>query len=144
MIDPRQRFLMELARNPAARISEPPAGEQWREAAGEIRSCGDTVTLYLEVKEDTISGARYRAAACALSLASAELLCRTVIGLNVAEAHRLLERWHNYLSGESDESPEDPGALDRLAIVREFPARKGCVLLPLDCATRLLDSVGCP
>lgn len=131
---------MELARSPGARVSEPPSGDSWYSAGKEIRSCGDTLTLYLREREGRISEARYSGAACALALASAELLCRTLEGLTESEASTLINEWHAYLTGEGDLPPEEPSSLESLSIVREYPARRGCVLLAFDCARTALDT----
>ena len=142
MIDERQRRLMELARRGERHLPQPPAGEGWISGHREIRSCGDAVTLHLQLREGRILDARYTGDGCALSLASAELIAEALAGREPAAAQELLSSVWALLNRSSDDkevaaAPE----IEDLAVVLEYPARKGCVLLAVEAALDALSAV---
>lgn len=145
-MDPRQRRLMELARSGQHRVDEGPEGDAWSLGHAAIRSCGDAITIYVELREDRIGDVRYNGVGCILSLASAETVARTVSGLQREEARELLQKTYSYLSNEPSQretASTDAEPLreefEDLSVVREFPARKGCVLLALEAALSVLN-----
>lgn len=145
MIDERQKRLMEVSRSPVLRLEEAPRGAGWRHGAGEIRSCGDRITVHLRVENDRVAEARYQGVGCALALASAELLCTALAGRPRVEARRVVSRWQSYLAGEDDRDVAGSEAmLEPLSVVRSYPARKSCVLLAFDCAREALASAPDP
>lgn len=109
---------MEVAREPHYRVEKAPHGSDWRHGSGEIRSCGDRITLHIRLLEDQVVEARYEGIGCALALASAELLCRALLGLSQEAAKARVAAWQAYLAGDA-ETPEfseqaaRPGGTDR-------------------------------
>jgi len=93
--------------------------------------CGDQLTLYLQVADDTVTDIAFKGAGCAISQASASLMTMAVKGLPQAEALALFGRVHTMLTTESqgDAPPADVGKLAALAGVWEYPMRVKCATL---------------
>ena len=114
---------------------------------GDNPTCGDTVTLYLKIADQTLHQLSFQGAGCAICCASADMLCEAVHGLPTAEARKLYTAVHNMLTVESGQEQvhlrtaesycEDLGALIG---VRKFPLRVKCALL----AWRALENMLAP
>ena len=91
--------------------------------------CGDRLTLYLTLENDTIKDAAFQGQGCAISKASASLMTDAIKGKTVAEARDLFEHFHAMITSDTDTQQEDMGKLSVLAGVREFPTRIKCASL---------------
>ena len=76
--------------------------------------CGDEVTIFLSIADDTVADASFEGRGCAISQASASMMMEEIIGMPVDE----LKQW-----GKED-------VLDLLGI-EIGPVRLKCALLPL-------------
>ena len=83
-------------------------------------SCGDEITLQLEVKDGKIQNVKFSGSGCVMSLVSSSLLTDKIKGMELEEAKKL--------------SKED--ILDLLKI-KINPSRMKCVLLPLENIRRI-------
>ncbi|PKL36424.1 SUF system NifU family Fe-S cluster assembly protein [Candidatus Peregrinibacteria bacterium HGW-Peregrinibacteria-1] len=72
--NPRNKTLLETANKTATEFNS---------------TCGDKITIYLEVADDKIIQARYQGDGCAISQASTSMLTEKLIGLSVKEAQEL-------------------------------------------------------
>ena len=90
--------------------------------------CGDQITLQLEIKDNTIANMGFQGQGCAISMASASLMCESLIGKSIKDAENAFELFHGLLTTES-EPDERLGKLAVLSGVREFPARVKCATL---------------
>ena len=95
--------------------------------------CGDKLTIYLRLVDGVIADVRFEGTGCAISTASASLMCEALKGKSAEEAEALFVRFHALLT-EADEKlaahqGEALGKLQVLAGVREFPARIKCATL---------------
>jgi len=91
--------------------------------------CGDQLTLYLKMNNDTIEDIGFEGAGCAISKASASIMTDTVKGKTAAEAEALFEQVHDMLTGTENLDEEKLGKLAVLSGVREFPSRIKCASL---------------
>jgi len=91
--------------------------------------CGDRLTLYLKVANDTIEDVSFEGAGCAISKASASMMTDELKGRTIAEADALFARFHRMVTTPPDQQVEDMGKLSSLAGVREFPVRVKCASL---------------
>ena len=93
--------------------------------------CGDRLTLYLNVHDDAIRGARFEGTGCAISVASASLLAETVEGMTTDDALALSCALNQRLkSANGHVAPGiDLGRLRALEGVRDFPSRIKCATL---------------
>lgn len=96
--------------------------------------CGDLIDLQLRV-DDSGSVDRVYALSegCSIIQASASMMSEAVKGLDLADIASLSSRFRSFLrasSGERSEEPETLGELYALGVVRQYPVRIKCALLP--------------
>ena len=110
-----------------------------REAEGYNPLCGDRVTIFLQIEDDTVQDVCFEGNGCAISLASASLMTEFLKGKSVDEARAVFGRFHDAMTGED---AQDMASLDKLAVlsgVREFPMRVKCATLAWHTFTAALD-----
>ncbi|MEO6886997.1 MAG: Fe-S cluster assembly sulfur transfer protein SufU [Jatrophihabitantaceae bacterium] len=99
--------------------------------------CGDQLTLYLTLDDDTISAIGFEGAGCAISQASASLMTDAMKGLSREQALALFTRVHTMLTVAPD-GPEDAGGSEpaagvgkmvALSGIWEYPTRVKCASL---------------
>ena len=97
--------------------------------------CGDLIDLQLRLDDGgTVDGVYANSEGCSIIQASASLMSEAVRGKTAEEMADLSTRFKAFLrdrSGDaSSEPPEDLGDLGALGVVREYPVRIKCALLP--------------
>ncbi len=102
-----------------------------REASGNNPICGDKLTVYVNVDDDTIVDVGFEGSGCAISKASSSLMTAAVKGKTIEEAQELFRHFHGMVTG-SDKDPDTKrlGKLAAFGGVRQFPARVKCASLP--------------
>ncbi|MGZ4031922.1 MAG: Fe-S cluster assembly sulfur transfer protein SufU [Tumebacillaceae bacterium] len=91
-------------------------------------TCGDDVTLYLDVRDGVVERAHFEGVGCSISMSSASMLTEAVTGLPVADALQLNEEFRQLVKGQ-DVVSDRLGDLEVLAGVAQFPARIKCATL---------------
>lgn len=94
-------------------------------------SCGDELVLYLKVDEKgVISDASFDGDGCAISQASADIMCDLIIGKEKSEALRLSEIFLRMITRkiteEEKEELEEAGILEDIS---HMPSRVKCAVL---------------
>lgn len=101
-------------------------------------SCGDDITLELDIRDGVIKGGSFTGSGCAVSQASADIMLELIIGKTVEEAKHYQELFMKMISGEINEDEleelEEAGALQSVA---KMPARVKCAVL----SWRTLDAM---
>jgi nitrogen fixation NifU-like protein len=98
-------------------------------ALGHNPLCGDSLSVTLRVRDQTLSELRFNGQGCAISVASASLMSEAVTGKSLEEIAALYQDVHGLLT-DGQYAPRRPlGKLMALAGVREFPARVKCASL---------------
>ena len=93
-------------------------------------SCGDDINLQLRVKDGVIEDASFNGSGCAVSQASADMMCDLVIGQSESEALRLADIFMGMIKGTaSDEEKEELDEAASLEDVAHMPARVKCATL---------------
>jgi nitrogen fixation NifU-like protein len=100
-----------------------------RKAEGCNPLCGDRLTVYLQVENDTITDVAFQGSGCAISKASASLMTESVKGKSVSDAAVLFRRFQQMITASPDSPVDRLGKLDALAGVRQFPIRVKCATL---------------
>lgn len=100
-----------------------------RTAVGDNPLCGDRITVYLDLEDDSVRDVGFEGAGCAISTASASMMTELVKGRSREEVKRLFESFHGVVTGEVEAEPEALGKLAVFAGVREFPLRVKCATL---------------
>ena len=93
-------------------------------------SCGDDINLQLLIKDGVIEDAAFNGSGCAVSQASADMMCDLVIGKTQDEALRLSEIFMGMIRGTATE--EEKAELDEAASLEDIahmPARVKCATL---------------
>ncbi len=103
-------------------------------ADGHNPLCGDKLTVYLKITNDTIEDISFVGAGCAISTASASMMTETLKGKKIAEVAPLFENFHSLVTAPMDTQADEARmeALGKLAVfsgVREFPVRVKCATL---------------
>ncbi len=111
-----------------------------RKGEGYNPLCGDEVTVYARLESDTLVDLRFSGQGCALSRASASLMCEHLKGMSKDRAGQEIERIITLLS-EPNPASDRTGLGDLVALtgVHKFPARVKCVTL---CWHALEDALG--
>ncbi len=88
--------------------------------------CGDQITISLRVTEGLVQEVKFQGHGCAISKASASLMCDAIQGLSVVEVARLFKKFHAQLTGGPK---HDLGKLSALSTVQAYPMRVKCATL---------------
>jgi nitrogen fixation NifU-like protein len=128
-----QGIILDHNKRPRSRVL--PADPD-RRAEGLNPLCGDEVTLGLKLNGDLITEIGFESQGCAISTASASLLCERIKGKTTAEAIHEARRLVELLSQKEEPDPFNSEVMDELGDVvallgvRRFPARLKCATLP--------------
>lgn len=111
---------------------------------GHNPSCGDEITLELEVSDGTIKDAAFSGAGCAISQASTDMMIELMRGKTVDEARRLAELFIKMIQGEvTDDAELDE--LDEAAALKNIstmPARVKCATLAWHTLDTAVEKLG--
>ena len=95
--------------------------------------CGDELTLYLQVENNTIKDIKLTAKGCSINTASGSMMSEAVVGKSLAEAQAIIESFKQMMleSLSTDVSlPENMEELESLQGVKKYPVRIKCAILP--------------
>jgi nitrogen fixation NifU-like protein len=92
-------------------------------------SCGDEISMQVEMDKGVLKEVHVNCRGCAISVASGSMLAETVKGKSFEEVEKLAEIVRKMLKGEPADIPDEFGDLDALKGVRQFPVRVKCALL---------------
>lgn len=90
--------------------------------------CGDKLTVMVSQKDNVIHDIKFQGSGCAISMASASLMCESMKGKTCDEAKTLFEHFHALVT-RGEISGDTLGKLAVFAGVFEFPARVKCASL---------------
>lgn len=126
-----QELIVEHQKNPR-NYGKPNA--YTHEAEGFNPSCGDSVTVYLDVAENTVQHAWFEGEGCAISQAAASILTEVARGKTIAELRDLHEQFVAMLQG--GDAPASLGDLAVFQGVAKVPARVKCAALAFSAVRR--------
>jgi nitrogen fixation NifU-like protein len=99
-------------------------------AKGKNALCGDQITVYLNIIDNTITDIKFDGQGCAICMASSSLMAEHLFGKSVEAASALFETFHRLITEQGFELCDDSlGKLVILSGVREYPARVKCATL---------------
>jgi nitrogen fixation NifU-like protein len=102
-----------------------------RRAEGANPLCGDHVTVFLRIENDTIADISFQGEGCAIAKASASMMTAAVKGKTLSDAAATFRQFHQMITGGQDPC-FDLEALGKLAAfsgVSAFPVRVKCASL---------------
>lgn len=126
-----QQVILDHSRNPRHYCKDTSVlGDGVQECYNPL--CGDKVQLHITEEAGKISKVQFSGAGCALSIASASLMCEALVGRNTQDVVAVMEWFHTRLQadneeGEQLEPPQGAGKLTLLFSVKRFPMRVKCV-----------------
>lgn len=130
-----QELILDHGKRPRG---EGPLATATHEATAHNALCGDRVTVRMRIAADGRIEVRFEAKGCLISRASASLMTEVLTGRSTTDAVALANAIDALVN--DDPPPEDVGSLEPLRAVREFPARKACVVLAWDALRQALAS----
>jgi nitrogen fixation protein NifU and related proteins len=94
-------------------------------------SCGDEVTLRVELDGDVVTSVTHESLGCSISQAATSVMSDLVIGKPVAEGMATYEKFLELMQGRGQVQPDEEVLEDGVAFagVAQFPARVKCALL---------------
>lgn len=94
-------------------------------------SCGDEVTLNLNLEEETVRNVTWEGVGCSISQASTSVMSDLLQGKSVAEALALVEEFQSMVQSKGSDLGDEERLQDGVAFagVAKFPARVKCALL---------------
>ncbi len=98
-------------------------------------SCGDSLTIYLDIDKDCVRHISFTGNGCAISMASADIMCSVVTFKENPLA--IIKNFIQMLNGEEVHFTEDLNVLEVFKELQDYPARKSCAILPW----RTLESI---
>lgn len=90
--------------------------------------CGDKLTVMVSEANQVIDNIMFQGSGCAISVASASLMCEVLKGKTREDALHLFEQFHTLVT-RGEMTGNDLGKLAVFAGVFEFPARVKCASL---------------
>ena len=98
---------------------------------GHNPSCGDEITLELQIEGDIIKDAAFTGVGCAISQASTDIMIDLMRGKTVEEAKRLAELFTSMIKREvtNDAALEELDEAIALKNISNMPARVKCAVL---------------
>lgn len=108
---------------------------------GRNPSCGDEITLELQVENDVVKDASFTGVGCAISQASTSMMIDLIKGESVDEAKRLAGLFLGMIKGDitDDDELEDLGDAIALKNISNLPARVKCAVLSWHTLDNALD-----
>jgi nitrogen fixation protein NifU and related proteins len=111
-----------------------------RRAEGNNPLCGDQLTVWLKVEDDTITDVSFQGMGCAISRASASLMTAAVKGKSRRQVEELFRQFHGLVTGGEAGPSETLGKLAVFSGVSEYPIRVKCASLPWHTLKAALDN----
>jgi len=121
-----REVILDHYRNPhgAAAVEHPAV-----EVEGHNPLCGDELHLHLDVADGKIRAVHIDARGCSISVASASMLAQQLEGATLSDAIELKKTFQAVMKGAEWPEGVDPGDLEALEGVKNFPVRIKCALL---------------
>jgi len=94
-------------------------------------TCGDEVTLRVQLDGDTVADVSYDAIGCSISQASTSVLTELVVGQSVEHGLAVGEEFRELMVSAGQKEPDEDVLEDAIAFagVSRYPARVKCALL---------------
>lgn len=104
--------------------------------------CGDEIEVGLYLDGETIRAVKFRGRGCSVCIASSSMMTEAVSGQDRSAARSICSGMrHWFEQGDGDALAEPPKDLQALAAVREYPARRRCVLSSWEALSDALDGL---
>ncbi|GAA2182049.1 SUF system NifU family Fe-S cluster assembly protein [Brooklawnia cerclae] len=94
-------------------------------------TCGDEITLRVELDGDRVGDISYHAEGCSISQASTSVMTDLVIGRDIVDTLALFDDFRTLMEGQGRIEPDEDRLEDGIAFagVAQFPGRVKCAML---------------
>ena len=92
-------------------------------------SCGDDVTVQLDIKDGIIQDVRHIGTGCAICCSSASVMSETLKGKNITEANEIIEDFYELIKGNYPEDEDRLGDAIVYVNIHNYPPRAKCATL---------------
>jgi nitrogen fixation NifU-like protein len=109
---------------------------------GDNPRCGDQIEVGLYLQDGHLADVKFRGRGCSVCIASASMMTEAAQGHSIKEARQIcadMAAW--WQEGDGVELSEAPEELRALSAVREYPARRRCVLLSWEALDDALGAI---
>ena len=104
--------------------------------------CGDEIEVGLYLQDGRVREVKFRGRGCSVCIASSSLMTDAATGHDKAAVRQLCDRMRDWFQqGDGDNLSAPPHDLQALSAVRQYPARRRCVLLPWEALADALDAL---
>lgn len=104
-------------------------------------SCGDDVTVQINVKDGIINDVRHEGTGCAICCSSASVMTETLKGKTIQEAEAIINDFYELIKGNMPNDEERLGEAIVYLNIHNFPPRVKCATLSWRAAGALLSGV---
>lgn len=106
--------------------------------------CGDEVEIQLAFDGGRVSRVGVQAVGCSINQASASMLSEVLAGKTAGEIRAVADRFRSAMSGSGalEDGLENLGDTHALLVVRQYPVRIKCALLPWSALDEAIDGYG--
>ena len=112
------------------------------QARGRNPSCGDEISVQLQVDDGHIHDIRFNGVGCAICIASASLMTEAIKGDSVDSALELQQHFRSAMTGREEAHEDVLGKLISLQAVKNYPSRIKCALLGWHALAHALNDSG--
>ena len=98
-------------------------------AEGNNPLCGDSLTVYVNIKDNVVSDISYQARGCAISLASASIMSSVIKSKTIEEVNIIFDKFYKLCTSQEIEDDENTETLKDLSGVSKFPTRLKCATI---------------
>lgn len=105
-------------------------------------TCGDVITLDVEIEDNKIKNIAFGGSGCSISTASASMMTDAVLGQSVETAKTLAHAFSEMVQGHEIDEEDALGDAAMLSGVAKFPARIKCATLGWKALEQAIDSDG--
>jgi len=103
--------------------------------------CGDDLEIGVDFDGDRLRKVKFHGRGCSVCLASASMMTEAVVGRRREESRQIYENMTKWFTvGDESSVAEPPEPLRALQAVREYPARRRCVLLAWEALESALEA----
>lgn len=101
-------------------------------------SCGDKITIYMNIENHTIKDIKFAGTGCSISIASASMLTDELKGSTVTEANNKINNFLNMIMGKEYDNSilEDSNSLENIS---KLPARVKCATLAWKISEKIIN-----
>jgi len=102
-------------------------------------TCGDNITVQVEIKNDVIINIYQNSLGCSLSTSSSSIMSELLKGKTVKEAKYLIKNYAQMVKGEPYDKTIDFGEAVVYASVSSYPARFKCATVSFEVVLKAIE-----